>query len=50
MVRAMTNRIALFVGFLVLLGIWADLRFDWGGALFFMREIDRLIEWLAFWR
>ena len=46
----MTNRIALFVGFAILVAIWADLRFDWGATLFAMRALDGLIEWLAFWR
>ena len=47
----MTNRIALFVGALVLIGLVVDRQyFDWQGTLFLARRLFDLIMWIKFWR
>lgn len=47
----MTNRIAIWLGLVVVALLIAD-RLWLGGAglLFLARKFDSLIEWLAFWR
>ncbi|WP_169052340.1 hypothetical protein [Tabrizicola sp. YIM 78059] len=47
----MTNRIALWLGLVLLAGIGADLAFNDAAALVFLaRKFLELIEWVAFWR
>lgn len=48
---SLTNRIALWLGLILLLGIVADYALNDGSALFFLaRKFLDLIEWVAFWR
>lgn len=47
----MTNRPALFLIGALLAVLGADLALTGGsGALFLLRKLAHLIEWLAFWR
>jgi len=47
----MTNRIALFVGALILVGLLVDWQyFDGQGTLFLARRLVDLIMWIKFWR
>ena len=47
----MTNKIALFLGALVLCGLVIDLLlYDMAGTLFLARKFIELIEWVKFWR
>ncbi len=47
----LTNRIALWLGLVLLAGIGADLAFNDAAALVFLaRKFLELIEWVAFWR
>ena len=47
----MTNRIALFLGFFLIVVIAADLYFYGTEHLIFLgKKLFELIEWLAFWR
>ena len=47
----LTNRIALWIGLILLAGILADLALNGGSALGFLaRKFLDLIEWVAFWR
>ena len=46
----MTNRIALWLGALIVLAIAADLWFQTGAMLFGLRKFTDLVEYLAFWR
>jgi hypothetical protein len=47
----LTNRIAVWIGLILLAGIIADLAFDGGAALQFLaHKFVDLIEWVAFWR
>ncbi len=47
----MTNRIALWIGLLLLAAISADLALNGGSALvFLLRKFLDMVEWLAFWR
>ena len=47
----MTNRIALWIGLVLLAAIIADLTLNGGAALIFLvRKFLDMIEWVAFWR
>lgn len=47
----MTNRIAIFLGLLILIGLVVDnIHYDSFGTLFLARKLVTLIEWLKFWR
>ena len=47
----MTNRIALWLGLILIAGALADYALNDGAALFFLaRKFLELIEWVAFWR
>jgi hypothetical protein len=47
----LTNRIALWIGLILLAGSLADLALTGGSALGFLaRKFLDLIEWVAFWR
>ena len=47
----LTNRIALWIGLLLLAAISADLALNGGAALvFLLRKFLDMVEWLAFWR
>nr|WP_309504240.1 glyceraldehyde-3-phosphate dehydrogenase [uncultured Roseovarius sp.] len=47
----MTNKIAIGIGLLIVLGLSLDYALqDWGGTVFLGRKFADLIEWLAFWR
>jgi len=47
----MTNRIALVLGALIVLGLGIDWQLhDWSNTLFLARKLTDLIEWLKFWR
>lgn len=47
----MTNRIALGLGILIVLGIAGDVLLnDAAASLFTARRANDLVEWLAFWR
>jgi hypothetical protein len=47
----LTNRIALWIGLVLLAAIIADLTLNGGAALIFlMRKFLDMIEWVAFWR
>ena len=46
----MTTRIALFLAPLIVLAIWLDLQYGWGGTLYVMRSVNEAVKWLAFWR
>jgi hypothetical protein len=47
----LTDRIALWIGLILLAGIIADLALNGGSALAFLaRKFIDLIEWVAFWR
>lgn len=47
----MTDRIALWLGLVILAAIMADLALNSGSALFFLaRKFLALVEWVAFWR
>ncbi|MBL9048513.1 MAG: hypothetical protein JNK19_00185 [Tabrizicola sp.] len=47
----MTNRIALWIGLILLAAIIADLTLNNGVALtFLVRKFLDLIEWVVFWR
>jgi len=47
----LTNRIALWIGLLLLAAISADLALNGGSALvFLLRKFLDMVEWLAFWR
>ena len=47
----MTDRIALWIGLILLAAIIADLALNSGLALqFLLRKFIDLIEWVAFWR
>jgi hypothetical protein len=46
----MTDRLAIILFLLIVGAIGLDLWMGWGGTLFLLRELDRLIDWLAFWR
>ena len=47
----MTNKLALFLGFLIVVGLILDFVYtDGTGTLFLARKFSDLIEWLAFWR
>jgi hypothetical protein len=48
--RAVTDRIALWLGGLIALAIAANFLFGWELHLFLGRRLLGLIEWLAFWR
>lgn len=48
--RGMTNRIALFLGIVIVAGIAADaLANDGAGLEFLSRKFIDLIEWVKFW-
>ena len=47
----MTNRIALILGFFILVGIAVDVMlYDTENLLFLAKKLAELIEWTAFWR
>lgn len=46
----MTNRIALWLGILVIVAIAADLWTGTGAVLFLLRKLEGFTEYLAFWR
>ncbi|UWR21005.1 hypothetical protein [Sulfitobacter sp. S190] len=47
----MTNRIALVLGFFILLAIFIDGYFYGTEHLIFLgKKLSELIEWIAFWR
>jgi hypothetical protein len=47
----LTDRIALWIGLILLAAIIADLALNGGAALnFLMRKFIDMIEWVAFWR
>ncbi|MDX5351518.1 MAG: hypothetical protein LPJ95_12570 [Paracoccaceae bacterium] len=47
----MTDRIALWLGLILVAAALADLALNGGSALMFLtRKFLHLIEWLAFWR
>lgn len=46
----MTNRIALWLGALIVVAIAADLWFQTGALLFLIRKFTDLVEYMAFWR
>ena len=47
----MTNRIALILGFFILVGIAVDVMlYDTENLLFLAKKFAELIEWTAFWR
>ncbi|MEM6306240.1 MAG: hypothetical protein AAF744_16100 [Pseudomonadota bacterium] len=47
----MTNRIALFLGFFLILAVAADVMlFGTEHLIFLGKKLLELIEWLAFWR
>ncbi|MFP5481354.1 MAG: hypothetical protein ACLGIE_16950 [Alphaproteobacteria bacterium] len=47
----MTDRIALWLGLVILAAILADLALNGGSALLFLaRKFLDLVEWVAFWR
>lgn len=47
----MTNKLALFLGFLIIAGLTVDFVYnDGSGTLFIARKLNDLIEWMAFWR
>ena len=47
----MTDRIALWIGLILLAAVIADLALNGGSALqFLLRKFIDLIEWVAFWR
>lgn len=49
--RSVTDRIALALGLVILLGIGADLVLNEARALMFLLvKFADMIEWLAFWR
>ncbi|MBC7154889.1 MAG: hypothetical protein H5U19_09850 [Rhodobacteraceae bacterium] len=46
----MTNRIALWLGGLIVLAIGLDIWAQTGATLFVIRKFATLVEYLAFWR
>ena len=46
----MTNAISLWLAFFIAAAVGIDLYFDLGGALYLLRKLLDLIEWLSFWR
>ena len=46
----MTNRLALILGFLILLGLALDTVLGWGVGIFLGRKLLNLIQGIAFWR
>ncbi|MDR9394356.1 hypothetical protein [Roseovarius sp. SYSU LYC5161] len=47
----MTNKIALFLGALILVAVGVDQAvYDGTTLLFLLRKLVALIEWMAFWR
>lgn len=46
----MTNRIALWLGALIVVAIATDLWLQTGTMLFLIRKFTDLIEYVAFWR
>ncbi|MFC4214165.1 hypothetical protein [Pseudophaeobacter arcticus] len=47
----MTNKIAIWLGLLLLSGVIADLFLSGGDNLLFLgRKLFELIDWVAFWR
>lgn len=47
----MTNRIAIVLGCVILVGLGVDmLRNDGAGLIFLGRKLIVFIEWIAFWR
>ena len=46
----MTDRIAIFLGVVLIAAIAADIAFGWGGLVFAMKKFNGLVEWIAFWR
>ena len=45
----MTNRIAVFLGIVILAVIAANFIFGWELHIFWGRKLADLIHWLAFW-
>lgn len=46
----MTNKLAIWLGALIVIFFATDLFFDWGATLFLLRKFIDLITYLAFWR
>jgi len=46
----MTNTTSLWLAIFIAAAITVDLYFDLGGAIFLLRKLIDLIEWLSFWR
>jgi hypothetical protein len=47
----MTDRIALWLFLLIVLGLFLDYWFQgMGGLIFLAAKLGQLIEWMAFWR
>jgi Na+/melibiose symporter-like transporter len=46
----MTNAISLWLAIFIAAAVGIDIFFDLGGAVFLLRKLLDLIEWLSFWR
>ena len=47
----MTNKIALWLGALILIALVLDIALQGGtGVIFLMSKLADMIEWMAFWR
>lgn len=49
-ISGMTNTTSLWLAIFIAAAITVDLYFDLGGAIFLLRKLIDLIEWLSFWR
>lgn len=46
----MTNRLAIILGVLIVIGLALDAFAGWGFGLFLARRFLDLVEWMIFWR
>ena len=46
----MTNRLALILGFFIIVTIAFDQVLDWGLTIFLGQELLKLVDYLAVWR
>jgi hypothetical protein len=47
----MTNKIALFLGSVIVVAVLLDIIFNGGASLLFLaRKFADFLEWIAFWR